>query len=115
MESIIKQNNALDIYEDYFADIEVEGTDEQPSAKTINVFRYDGSKQNYAAFPKFPKDLQWHSIFPGIRMTTSAQQHTSLGFLTDQESWLLPTATLNSKNLPQISVMIHTSGMLVSW
>ena len=40
MEHIIKQNNALDIYEDYFADIEVEGTDEPPSAKTINVFRY---------------------------------------------------------------------------
>jgi len=39
MEHIIRQNNALDIYEDYFADIEVEGTDEQPSAKTINVFR----------------------------------------------------------------------------
>ena len=39
MEHIIRQNNALDIYEDYFADIEVEGTDEPPSAKTINVFR----------------------------------------------------------------------------
>ena len=39
MEHIIWQNNALDIYEDYFADIEVEGTDEPPSAKTINVFR----------------------------------------------------------------------------
>lgn len=46
MEHIIRQNNALDIYEDYFADIEVEGTDEPPSAKTINVFRWIIEKHN---------------------------------------------------------------------
>ncbi|XP_033127579.1 dynein intermediate chain 3, ciliary-like [Anneissia japonica] len=39
MEHCIKQNNAIDIYEDYFADLEIEETEETPSAKTINVFR----------------------------------------------------------------------------
>lgn len=40
MENAIKQNNAIDIYEEYFDDVDVDATDEPPSAKTINVFRY---------------------------------------------------------------------------
>ncbi|OWK14462.1 hypothetical protein Celaphus_00001670, partial [Cervus elaphus hippelaphus] len=40
MEHCIKQNNAIDIYQEYFDDDDaVEVTDEAPSAKTINVFR----------------------------------------------------------------------------
>lgn len=40
MEHCIRQNNALDIYEEYFEDAEVEELDEAPSGKTINVFRW---------------------------------------------------------------------------
>lgn len=40
MEHTIRLNNAIDIYEEYFEDIEVDTVDETPSAKTINVFRY---------------------------------------------------------------------------
>ncbi|KAM5216554.1 dynein axonemal intermediate chain 2 isoform 2-T4 [Hipposideros larvatus] len=40
MEHCIKQNNAIDIYQEYFDDEEaVEVTEDAPSAKTINVFR----------------------------------------------------------------------------
>jgi len=39
MENCIRQNNAIDIYEEYFSDIDVEISDEPPSAKTINVYR----------------------------------------------------------------------------
>lgn len=40
MEHCIKQNNAIDIYQEYFDDEEeVEVTEEASSAKTINVFR----------------------------------------------------------------------------
>ncbi|XP_039978069.1 dynein intermediate chain 2, axonemal [Xiphias gladius] len=40
MEHCIKQNNAVDIYQEYFEDEdEVEESPEPPSAKTINVFR----------------------------------------------------------------------------
>ncbi|XP_013416067.1 dynein intermediate chain 3, ciliary [Lingula anatina] len=39
MEHCIKQNNAIDIYEEYFDDIDVDDMDETPTAKTINVFR----------------------------------------------------------------------------
>lgn len=40
MEHCIRQNNAIDIYEEYFEDVHVDEVDETPSAKTINVFRY---------------------------------------------------------------------------
>jgi len=39
VEHVIKQNNAIDIYELYFSGMESEQIDEIPSAKTINVFR----------------------------------------------------------------------------
>ena len=39
MEHTIKQNNAVDIYEEYFDDMAEDGCVEPPSAKTINVFR----------------------------------------------------------------------------
>lgn len=39
MEHCIKQNNAIDIYEEYFSDIDVDTSGDPPSAKTINVFR----------------------------------------------------------------------------
>lgn len=42
MEHCSKQNNATDIYQDFFDDEdeeEVEESEEEPSAKTINVFR----------------------------------------------------------------------------
>ncbi|XP_053303326.1 dynein axonemal intermediate chain 2 [Pleuronectes platessa] len=40
MEHCIRQNNAVDIYQEYLEDEEeVEGSQESPSAKTINVFR----------------------------------------------------------------------------
>lgn len=40
MEHCIRQNNAVDIYQEYFKDKEeVEESHEPPSAKTINVFR----------------------------------------------------------------------------
>lgn len=39
MEHCIKQNNAIDIYEEYFDNIQPDEVEESPSAKTINVFR----------------------------------------------------------------------------
>jgi len=39
MERCIQQNNAIDIYEEYFCDTLSGPTNEAPSAKTINVFR----------------------------------------------------------------------------
>ena len=41
MEHCIKQNNAIDSYEDYCDDVDIDAANEAPSAKTINVFRSD--------------------------------------------------------------------------
>jgi len=40
MENCIRQNNAVDIYEDYYADLSVDRSSEPPTAKTINIFRF---------------------------------------------------------------------------
>ncbi|XP_053552306.1 dynein axonemal intermediate chain 2 [Bombina bombina] len=55
MEHCIKQNNAVDIYEEYFEEEEeLAGTDEAPSAKTINVFRDPNEIKRTATH------LSWH-------------------------------------------------------
>ncbi|XP_072259578.1 dynein axonemal intermediate chain 2 [Pyxicephalus adspersus] len=82
MEHCIKQNNAINIYEEYFEEEEeLEGMDEAPSAKTINVFRDpseikrtathlswhpDGSRKLAVAyscleFQRAPKDISYDS------------------------------------------------------
>jgi dynein intermediate chain 2 len=40
MEQCIKQNNSIDIYEEYFEGLGDIVSNVPPSAKTINVFRY---------------------------------------------------------------------------
>lgn len=40
MEHYIKQNNVIDIYEEYFADRSDSFGDEPPAAKTINILRF---------------------------------------------------------------------------
>ncbi|XP_050391535.1 dynein intermediate chain 3, ciliary [Patella vulgata] len=61
MEHCIKQNNAIDIYEEYFEDVDVDHVDETPSAKTINVFRDPNSIKRTAThiswFPDGPRKL----------------------------------------------------------
>ncbi|XP_062331286.1 dynein axonemal intermediate chain 2 [Osmerus eperlanus] len=55
MEHCIKQNNAIDIYQEYFEDEEVvENSEEQPSAKTINVFRDPNEVKRTAT------SVSWH-------------------------------------------------------
>ncbi|XP_048346503.1 dynein axonemal intermediate chain 2 [Sphaerodactylus townsendi] len=55
MDHCIKQNNAINIYEEYFEEEEAAGiTDEPPSAKTINVFRDPNIVKRTATH------LSWH-------------------------------------------------------
>ncbi|KAJ8390760.1 hypothetical protein AAFF_G00101400 [Aldrovandia affinis] len=55
MEHCIKQNNAIDIYQEYFEeDEEMEECEEQPSAKTINIFRDPNEIKRTAT------SLSWH-------------------------------------------------------
>ena len=55
MENCIRQNNAIDIYEDYYGDTSVDRSSEPPTAKTINIFRC------YCAF--YPCDAMLARVF----------------------------------------------------
>jgi dynein intermediate chain 2 len=39
MENCIKQNNAIEIYEEYFTELDEATDSEEPRAKTVNLFR----------------------------------------------------------------------------
>ncbi|XP_062507581.1 dynein axonemal intermediate chain 2-like, partial [Corticium candelabrum] len=56
MEHCIKQNNAVDIYEEYFEGLNDVVSNEPPSAKTINVFR----DPNEAVFKRSVSSISWH-------------------------------------------------------
>ncbi|EDO40075.1 predicted protein [Nematostella vectensis] len=59
MEHCIKQNNAIDIYEDYFPDLEEDQSCETPSAKTINVFRDENNiKRTATSISWYPDGTQ---------------------------------------------------------
>ncbi|NXH22033.1 DNAI2 protein, partial [Bucco capensis] len=67
MEHYIKQNNAIDIYEEYFVEEEMEEEDEPPSAKTINIIRELTSFFNVLLSKRDPNikkrtatHLSWH-------------------------------------------------------
>lgn len=61
MENCIKQNNAVNIYEDYFDDAGLDSSIEPPSAKTINIFRDPNEIKRTAThlswYPDGPKKL----------------------------------------------------------
>eukprot|EP01135_Chromosphaera_perkinsii_P006543 Nk52_evm15s539 gene=Nk52_evmTU15s539 len=59
MEHCIMQNNAIDIYEEYFTEAEADHSGEPPSAKTINVF------QDHNAIKRTASHISWYP--EGIR------------------------------------------------
>ncbi|PNI32560.1 DNAI2 isoform 3 [Pan troglodytes] len=97
MEHCIKQNNAIDIYEEYFNDEEaVEVTEEDPSAKTINVFR-DPQEIKRAA-----THLSWHP--DGNRKLAVAYscldfQRAPVGMSSDSYIW-----DLENPNKPELAL-----------
>ncbi|XP_049717387.1 dynein axonemal intermediate chain 2 isoform X2 [Elephas maximus indicus] len=97
MEHCIKQNNAIDIYEEYFDDEDpVEVTEEAPSAKTINVFR-DPQEIKRAA-----THLSWHP--DGNRKLAVAYscldfQRAPVGMSFDSYIW-----DMENPNKPEIAL-----------
>ena len=69
MEHCIKQNNALDIYEEYFADIDTDTSGDPPSAKTINVFRWVCFLLNAYLFVYYSITTSHVLIFPVPRVS----------------------------------------------
>lgn len=97
MEHCIKQNNAIDIYEEYFDDEEaVEVTEEAPSAKTINVFR-DPQEIKRAA-----THLSWHpdgNKKLAVAYSCLQFQRSPVGMSHDSYIW-----DLENPNRPEIAL-----------
>lgn len=55
MDSLLKQNNAIDIYEEYFSGRVADHSSEQPYAKTLTVFRDPSQHCKRAA-----SYISWH-------------------------------------------------------
>lgn len=55
VEDVIKQNNAIDIYEQFFTNMEVQHSNELPEARTLTVFRDPSAQKRSASY------LSYHS------------------------------------------------------
>lgn len=97
MEHCIKQNNAIDIYEEYFDDEEaVEVTEEAPSAKTINVFRDPQEIKRTATH------LSWHpdgNKKLAVAYSCLQFQRSPMGMSHDSYIW-----DLENPNRPEIAL-----------
>ncbi|KAH9281265.1 Dynein intermediate chain 3, ciliary [Echinococcus granulosus] len=71
VEHCIKQNNALNIYEEYFNDIDYDASEEPPSARIVNVFRDINDIKRTAAY------VSWFPEGP----TKIAVAYSNIGFL----------------------------------
>jgi len=50
VESLIKENNSIDIYEDYFSGALADHSSEQPYARTLTVFRDPSAVKRSASY-----------------------------------------------------------------
>ncbi|XP_029636674.1 dynein intermediate chain 3, ciliary-like isoform X1 [Octopus sinensis] len=103
MEHCIKQNNAIDIYEEYFKDIDFHDTDEAPSAKTVNLFRDPNDRQRTASY------ITWYPEKPS-RLAVS---YCNLDFDTPEikSSMYSYIWSIENTNKPEMS--LHPPSSLV--
>ncbi|NWU95710.1 DNAI2 protein, partial [Upupa epops] len=117
MEHCVKQNNAIDIYEEYFGEEEeaVEMADEPPSAKTINVIRAVWESASLSVFdaPAIQRDpnaakrtathLSWHPdtyrklavAYSSLEFQRSVKDMSSDSYIWDLERPNKPELVLN--------------------
>jgi dynein intermediate chain 2 len=76
VEELIKQNNAIDIYEEYFAGDAADHSSEQPYAKTLTVFRDPSAIKRSASY------ISWN---PDVNNRKCAIAYSILGFQAQPE------------------------------
>lgn len=96
MEHCIQQNNAIDIYEEYFDDVDVESIDEAASAKTINVFRDPNEIKRTAThiswFPDGPRKLA--VAYCNLQFQSASPETSMDSYIWDVENPNKPEMTL---------------------
>lgn len=71
VEDLIKQNNAVDIYEEYFTHIQTDHTSEAPHVKTVTVFKDPNATKRSASY------INWH---PDSSVPKVVVAHSILAF-----------------------------------
>ncbi|XP_072208070.1 dynein axonemal intermediate chain 2 [Excalfactoria chinensis] len=105
MEHCVKQNNAINIYEEYFGEEEAdEFEDEAPSAKTINVFRDPNVTKRTATH------LSWHPD----RCRKLAVAYCSLEFQQYAEDMSFDSYIWDLENPNKPELVLKPSSPLVS-
>lgn len=84
MEHCIKQNNAIDIYEEYFADTVESEAIETPSAKSLNVYRDPNPNPRAATYLSWYPD-DGHKI--AVAYSNLEFQKTTFGMSNDSYIW----------------------------
>uniref|UniRef100_A0A8C7CFF0 Dynein, axonemal, intermediate chain 2b n=1 Tax=Oncorhynchus kisutch TaxID=8019 RepID=A0A8C7CFF0_ONCKI len=104
MEHCIKQNNAINIYQEYFEEEEVvEESEEQPSAKTINVFRDPNEIKRTATC------LSWHpdgSCKLAVAYSSLGFQNISPDMSYDSYIWDIESPNKPEMTLKPVSLLV---------
>ncbi|VDP08152.1 unnamed protein product [Schistosoma mattheei] len=92
MEHCIKQNNALNIYENYFDDVYLNASEDSPSAKTINVLKDINNYKRSVAY------LSWFTDGPTkLAVAYCNTEFQSQSLSNDSYIW-----DLNNPNRPEL-------------
>ncbi|KNE64739.1 hypothetical protein AMAG_10088 [Allomyces macrogynus ATCC 38327] len=127
LEHCIKQNNAIDIYDEYFASVKEELNTDPPSAKTLNVYRDPNPvKRTASCLSWYPEDGNRIAV----AYSSLAFQQTPLGMTSESYIWdienpnqpdqtILPSSPLvcikyNPKD-PHILVGGSYNGLVAYW
>jgi hypothetical protein len=103
MEHCIKQNNAIDIYEEYFIEAEAEESKiVPPSAKITNIYRYASEGEERKHPDSLMAHSKLHSSHTEIRRPPSAAPRPYRGTRTTGSALPLPTRTSTSRRSPPI-------------
>ncbi|KAJ3291402.1 Dynein intermediate chain 2, axonemal [Borealophlyctis nickersoniae] len=105
MEHCIKQNNAIDIYEEYFGDAPDTITIDPPSAKSLNVYRDPNSLKRAATYVSWYPD-DGHKIAVAYSVLDFQQMPANMCFdsyIWDVENPNVPDQTLTPPS-PLVSV-----------
>ena len=97
VEDLVRQNNAVDIYEEYFAGSQADNSSEQPYAKTLTVFRDPCEIKRGASY------ISWN---PDVENRKCAVAYSILGFQQQPEGMHLSSYIwdVNAPNEPDFEL-----------
>lgn len=100
MEHCIKQNNSIDIYEEYFSDVADQLVSDPPSAKSLNVYRDPNAIKRAASYVSWYPD-DGHKIAVAYSVLQFQQMPNGMcidSYIWDVENPNTPDLTLTPQS-----------------